>query len=129
MIITLVKTYSTYFADNTEEYDYHKFNIYADNIVVGSIELVDHLCEDKNNNDVCYIERIDIDKEFRRKGIGTKVLTSVLYNECGYKYVVVAPDNYNAKRLYSKIGEEYSFIYGCEVDFSYNDQGYGIYVI
>ena len=50
MIITLVKTYSTYFADNTEEYDYHKFNIYADNIVVGSIELVDHLCEDKNGN-------------------------------------------------------------------------------
>lgn len=126
MKITVVKTKSTYFADDAEEYDYHLLEIHADGEVVGAVEVVDHLSDD---NDVCYVERIDIDEAFRGKGIGTEVLTSTLNDECGYRYVVVAPDNEDAKRLYERIGEEYSFIPYCDQDFDYNDQGYGVYVI
>lgn len=126
MEITIVKTRSTYFSDDAQEYDYHEYIIYADGKDVGAMEIVDHLNDD---NDVCYVERIDIDEEFRGKGIGTEVLTSTLWDKCGYRYVVVAPDNEKAKRLYERIGEEYSYIPDCEVDFSYNDLGFGVYVI
>lgn len=127
MKITVVKTNSSYFSEETtKEYDYHEFDIYADDNKVGTIEVIDQFSED---NDICYVERIDIDEQYRGHGIGTEVLTSTLWNECGYRYVVVAPDNEDARRLYERIGEEYEFIPGCDQDFDYNDQGYGVYVI
>lgn len=127
MTITVVRTKSTYFADDAEEPDFHLFDIVADGEVVGSVEVIDHL-EDEDDNDTCYIERIDIDEQYRNRGIGTQVLTSVLYEECGYRTVVVAPDNEDAQRLYERIGDEYTYC-GSGADLSYNDQGYGVYVI
>ena len=126
MKITVVKTKSSYFSDTAEEQDYHEFEIFADDEKVGTIEVVDRFSDD---NDTCYVERIDVDEAFRGHGIGTEVLTSTLWNECGYRYVVVAPDNEDAQRLYERIGEEYNFIPGCDQDFGYSDQGYGVYVI
>lgn len=55
------------------------------------------------------------------------MLTSCLKET--YGAVVTAPDNEDAKRLYERIGEEYSGIYGVENDFSYEDQGFGVYTI
>ena len=130
MTIELRKVKSAYFTDEAQEnevYDYHYYDIIADGETVGTVDLIDHLCEDDDDNGICYIERIDVDEQYRNRGIGTEVLTSTLYEE-GYRTVVVAPDNDDAKRLYERIGTE--FIYtGVGVDFSYNDQGYGVYVI
>lgn len=126
--ITLEKTWSDFYSDGSEEgqEDYHGFNILVDGSKVGSIEVIDHL--DDDDNDAVYVERIDIDEDFRGQGIGTEVLTRVLKETCDYYYVIAAPDNKDAQRLYERLGEEYStsrFDYGCE----YNDQGYGVYVI
>ncbi len=129
MNITLKKVSSDYFSVQAYDlgvYDHHDFEIYADCVKVGTLDLVDQFNEDNN---VCYIERIDIDEEYRGQGIGTEVLKNTLYSEYGFYSVVVAPDNEDAKRLYERIGSEYGFISGCECDFGYNDQGYGVYVI
>lgn len=128
MNITIKKTDSTFFSDTARDNgveDYHYFDIIADGVKVGSTEVVDGFNED---NDIAYIDRIDIDEAYRGKGIGSTVLTECLKDE-GYYNVVVAPDNEDAKRLYERLGEECSTIYGCDCDFSYNDQGYGVYAI
>ena len=130
MEITLKKISSDYFSDYAREigvYDHHDIEIYADDVKVGTLDFVDQLSED---NDTCYIERIDINEEYRGQGIGTEVLKNTLYSEYGFYSVVVAPDNDDAKRLYERIGTEYtSPMDDDECDFSYNDQGYGVYVI
>ncbi len=74
----------------------------------------------------CYVERIDIDEQYRRQGIGTEVLTHALYDEFGWecRTVVVAPDNADAQRLYERIGRECT-----TADFPCYDQGWGVYEI
>lgn len=105
-----------------EEYDRKGYEIVADGTVVGTIEIIDNFNED---NDICYVERIDIDEAHRNQGIGTRVLTDVLREELGYYEVVVAPDNSDAQRLYERIGTGgYS-----KYDLDYMDQGYGVYSI
>lgn len=123
MDIRLVKTWDEYYADEAEEKDYHGFDIVADGEKVGTIEIIDRFNED---NDTAYVERIDVDEEFRGQGIGTTVLTDILWDT--YRDVVVAPDNEDAQRLYKRLGTEFR-CYGDRYDFSYNDQGYGVYVI
>lgn len=123
--ITLNNTGNSYFADSADDYDYHYYDIMQDNNRVGTIEIIDQFTDD---NDVCYVDRIDVDSNYRNQGIGTEVLTNTL-KDMGYDYVVVAPDNSDAQRLYDRIGSEYNYIYGCECDFGYNDQGYGVYII
>lgn len=123
MNVTLTLTKSSFFADG-EVKDYHHFDILANGEKVGTLSIIDHF---NDGNDVAYVERIDIDEAFRGQGIGTTVLTSLLKET--YSAVVTAPDNEDAKRLYERIGEEYSGIYGVENDFSYEDQGFGVYTI
>ena len=123
MNIRLVNTGNSYFADCAKDYDYHHFDITNDDIKVGTLDIIDWFNED---NTTAYVERIDIDEEYRNQGIGTQVLSDVL--QAMYRAVIVAPDNDDAKRLYERIGSEYR-AYGDEYDFSYNDQGYGVYVI
>jgi ribosomal protein S18 acetylase RimI-like enzyme len=123
--LTLKHNKSTSFADN-DITDYHYYDIMQDSIKVGTIEIVDCFNDD---NDICYVDRIDVNEEYRGQGIGTKVLTELL-QDLGYWKVVVAPDNPNAKRLYQRIGRNLESCYlDTENDFGYNDQGYGIYVI
>lgn len=117
----LKKTYEGYYADG-DEYDYYGYDIIVNGQKVGTIEIVDHFNED---NDVCYIERIDIDEAHRNQGIGTKVLTDVLREELGYYTVVAAPDNADAQRLYERLGVAGYNAY----DLDYMDQGYGVYCI
>lgn len=117
----LKKTYEGYYADG-DEYDYYGYDIIVNGQKVGTIEIVDHFNED---NDVCYVERIDIDEDFRCRGIGTQVLTEALYDELGYRTVVVAPDNADAQRLYERLGVAGYNAY----DLDYMDQGYGVYGI
>lgn len=105
-----------------EECDRKGYEIVADGTAVGTIEIIDSF---NDNNDVCYVERIDIDEAHRNHGIGTKVLADVLYEELGYYTVVVAPDNSDAQRLYERIGTEGYNEYGLD----YMDQGYGVYSI
>lgn len=128
-IITVKKVDSAYFSEIARDngiYDYHYFEIFADDKKVGTLDLVDHCNED---NDLVYIERIDIDDEYQGQGIGTEVLTNSL-RAFGYYAVVVAPDNERAQALYERIGEEYGGPADSEeCDFSYNDQGYGVYMI
>lgn len=123
MNVTLTLTKSSCFADG-EIKDYHHFDILADGEKVGTLSIIDQF---NDENDVAYVERIDIVEAFRGQGIGTTVLTSCLKET--YSAVVTAPDNEDAKRLYERIGEEYSGIYGVENDFSYEDQGFGVYTI
>lgn len=124
--VRLEKTWKGFFSDGAETEDYHRFDIIADDIKVGEVEVIDQFNED---NDTAYIERIDIDEEYRGQGIGTEVLTSTFYDECDYRAVIVAPDNEDAQRLYERIGNEYRCYNDDEYDFGYNDQGYGVYVI
>lgn len=63
----------------------------------------------------------------RGMGIGTTVLTDNLKDD--YYSIVLAPDNEDAKRLYQRLGEECNRIPGCDHEFGYFDQGYGVYVI
>lgn len=124
MNIVLKKVIESSYSDS-EVCDYHSFDIYADGQKVGSIEIIDCFNEE---NDICYVERIDIDEEYRGQGIGTEVLKNTLYSDFGYYTTIVAPDNEDAQRLYERIGREYN----CTnegYDFSYNDQGYGVYEI
>lgn len=123
-MITLKNTFNGYYSDGAEVKDYHEYEIYSDSVAVGTIETIDQF---DDCNDTVYVERIDISDSFQGKGIGTEVLTSVLKEQ--YSNVVVAPDNARAKTLYARIGEEFTEIYGCDTDFGYNDQGFGVYVI
>ena len=65
------------------------------------------------------IDRIDIDEEFRNKGIGSYIISyfSDLYSSC---YIV--PDNTYAQRLYARLGSETT-----EYPWYGLDQGYGVY--
>jgi Acetyltransferases len=105
-----------------EEYDRTGYEIVVDGATVGTIEIIDNFNE---YNDVCYIERIDIEEAYRNQGIGSKVLTCVLREEFHYLFVVVAPDNADAQRLYERLGVAGYNAYGLD----YMDQGYGIYSI
>lgn len=106
------------------------FEIYADGTKVGTIEIETGFEDDFTDvSSYSYVERIDIDEEFRGNGIGTEVLTHALYNECGWecRNVICAPDNEDAQRLYERIGSEVSGDI-CRAFGDY-DQGYGVYVI
>ena len=126
--ISLVKSWDDYFANdkfNDEPCDYHGYNIMFNGKCVGTTEIIDYF---NDYNDICYVERIDIDEDYRGQGLGTDVLTNQFRYE-GYRDVVVAPDNEDAKRLYQRIGDETNYVSGCDRNFSDLDQGYGVFVI
>ena len=101
---------------STEEdgYTYDNISIMLDGKEVGTIGMV----VDENEP---YLERIDIDEEYRNKGIGTDALRLVAEK---YGEFLIAPDNEDAKRLYERYGDESS-----SDNAAYIDQGYGVYSI
>ena len=117
--------------DVTDTYDDQIYaDILVDGTVVGDLTVItDFYDEYTDVSDCCYVERIDILPEYQNNGIGTEVLTHTLFDTFDYKCrtVIVAPDNADAQRLYSRIGNEVSGdmsrVFG---DF---DQGYGVYEI
>lgn len=94
--------------------------------VVGDMSIITDYTE---ADGYCYVERIDIIPEYRNLGIGTEVLTNTLYDVFGWpcRTVIVAPDNADAQRLYSRIGSE--VVGNVARVFGYYDQGYGVYEI
>lgn len=102
--------------NSTEEdgYTYDNIAIMLDGKEVGTIGMV----VDENEP---YLERIDIDEEYRNKGIGTDALRLVAEK---YGEFLIAPDNEDAKRLYERYGDESS-----SDNAAYIDQGYGVYSI
>lgn len=73
-------------------------------------------------DDFTLIERLDVDEEYRNKGIGSKIITDIA-SEFDTTYIV--PDNENAKRLYERLGDEVTDDDVVE----YLDDGYGVYEI
>lgn len=90
------------------------FEIIENGTVIGG-------CSIMVDDSYAYCERIDIDEQYRNRGYGAAALNelSEIFNG-----IVVAPDNKDAKRLYDRLGYEYSGD-GTE----YIDQGYGVYKI
>lgn len=68
-----------------------------------------------------YCERIDIYDGLQGRGYGTEALHELSRM---YGGIVVAPDNADAKKLYERLGSEWS-----GEDAPYIDQGYGVYEI
>ena len=101
---------------STEEdgYTYGSIAIMLDGKEVGTIGMV------ASENEP-YLERIDIDEEYRNKGIGTDALRLVAEK---YGEFLIAPDNEDAKRLYERYGDE-----STSDNAAYIDQGYGVYSI
>ncbi len=102
--------------NSTEEdgYTYDNIAIMLDGKEVGTIGMV------ASENEP-YLERIDIDEEYRNKGIGTDALRLVAEK---YGEFLIAPDNEDAKRLYERYGDE-----STSDNAAYIDQGYGVYSI
>ena len=71
------------------------------------------------DDEMPYLERIDIDAEYRGKGLGTHALYE-LRNI--YGSFLTAPDNEGSKRLMERIGTE-------NTDGLPMDQGFGVYEI
>ena len=105
--------------------DYGKqenFNVVVGGKVVGSGSV--HIFDD-SSNDMCYLERLDIDKKYRNKGYGTDVLYKVLDR---YGSFYTAPDNRDSKRFIDKVAHE--LLPHLYQDWGYQiDQGFGVYMM
>lgn len=101
-------------------------NIMLGDQVVGDMNVITDFSD---ADGYCYVERIDIEPDYRNRGIGTEVLKHLLFDTFGWscRTVVVAPDNADAKRLYERIGSEVSG--DVSRVFGDLDQGYGVYEI
>ncbi len=97
-----------------DTYTYDNIAIMLDGKEVGTIGMVVDEGEP-------YLERIDIDEEYRNQGIGTDALRLVAEK---YGEFLIAPDNEDAKRLYERYGDESN-----SDNAPYLDQGYGVYSI
>lgn len=101
--------------------EYGFFDIIVDGQVVGAGEMN----EAGDDGDFNYLERIDIDEQYRGKGYGTKALYQ-LSDIYGTYYL--AADNENAKRLYDRIAYEMDQATYDAWGFAI-DQGFGVHVI
>jgi ribosomal protein S18 acetylase RimI-like enzyme len=72
------------------------------------------------DSEYTYLERIDIEEEFRGQGYGTAFIRT-LADE--YGSIVAAPDNEGSQRLFDRLGYDVSDKYWMV------DQGYGVYEI
>ena len=99
---------------DNDDYTYDSIAIMLDGKEVGTIGMM----VDENEP---YLERIDIDEEYRNKGIGTDALRLAAEK---YGDFLIAPDNEDAKRLYERYGDESNSDVA-----AYIDQGYGVYEI
>lgn len=98
--------------------NYISLDIYADGILVGEAGIM--LPGEDDEDQSCYLERLDIDEEHRGQGIGTEAIYKL---DRMYDDLFFAPDNEDAKRLYDRIATDVSD------DYWMVDQGFGVYRI
>lgn len=94
------------------------FDIEVDGKIIGGGSMIE-------DEDSCYLERIDIDEEHRGQGHGTQALY-LLRDIYGTYYL--AADNEDAKRLYDRIADEMDSAEYDRWGFAI-DQGFGVHVI
>lgn len=109
MTITLTETRRTH----EDTYDAIAYSIQLDGIEIGTASV--------QASATAYVERIDIDAAQRGQGYGTEALRQLSRLHGG---IYLAPDNEDARRLYERIGIEYT-----GDDAEYIDQGFGVYEI
>lgn len=98
--------------------EYGLFDIIVDGQAVGGGSMME-------DDDSCYLERLDIDPEHQGKGYGTQTLYQ-LSEVYGTYYL--APDNPDAKRLYDRVADEISQADYDSWGFAV-DQGHGVYIV
>ena len=91
------------------------YDISADGIKVGTMSVYDY-------TEALLIERIDINKGYRNHGYGADAVYEV---SKGHDYIYAAPDNSDSKRFFARYGEEVN----ADSDWTYLDQGYGVYLL
>lgn len=99
-------------------YDYYysdMLDIKVGEISIGSANVI------YDDKDKAYLERIDIDEEYRNQGYGTKAINQIVDT---YGSIYVAPDNERARNLYDRMGYEANS-HATEM----YDQGYGVFEI
>lgn len=105
--------------DEEENSTTTSYDIYAGEENIGHVCVVTDY-EDEDTR-YAYIDSIVIHEQHRNQGYGTAVIREI---SSMYFGAVLAPDNEDAKRLYERIGEEFS-----EDPFCYCDQGFGVYLV
>lgn len=101
-----------------ESFEYRMYDITDGQNVIGQAQVM----YNEGDEVEAYIERMDIDEEYRNAGHGTAA-TQLLVEE--YGEVFAAPDNEDSQRLLERIGEDASNLDTAD----YLDQGYGFYRI
>ena len=94
-----------------DSYESINYDIVGDGKTIGYATII-------NDENEAYLERIDIDEEYRNQGLGTKAILDLSEK---YGGLIVAPDNEDARRLYERLGYETSN--------DMYDQGFGVYEI
>jgi len=82
--------------ENEDTYKFYDIDIILNGEKIGYAELF--IIDEYN-----YIKSIEIKKEYRSKGYGTKVLTDLAAELNG---LYICPDNNDAERLYARLGDE-----------------------
>lgn len=101
--------------DTEGNYKTYTNDILLDGIQIGRADIIVNEEEELN-----YIEKIEISENYRNHGYGTYVLKELARL---HDSIYLAPDNADAQRLYERLGEEW-ITNAPDVD-----QGYGVYII
>ena len=88
--LVLVGTY------DEDSYKNEMYEYVVDGKTVGSASVM--------AGETAYVERIDIEEEYRNHGYGTAFLREL---SDAYGFIYLAPDNADAQRLYERIGQEW----------------------
>jgi len=83
--------------ENEDTYKFYDIDIILNDVKIGYAELF--VIDGEYN----YIKSIEIKKEHRNKGYGSKVLTDLAAELDG---LYICPDNRDAERLYARLGDE-----------------------
>ena len=78
------------------------------------------------NDDLAYIERIDVNEDCRGQGIGTQIIKAL---KAKYWRRIAAPDNADCAWLFDRLGEKVEDSTLCGIEIWPLDQGYGIYEV
>ena len=95
------------------------FEVEVEGKIIGSGIMMEATEDDEN----CYLERLDIDEEHRNQGHGTSALYALRKT---YGTYFLAPDNEDAQRLYERVADKMKDKAYGEFGFAV-DQGYGVY--
>lgn len=110
-------------SDKHDEDTYYTYSvsIYADNIMVGTMSCMSNTADFDDCDSEDYVERIDVEAEYRNHGCGSKALKLLAEIVGGFD---IAPDSEDSRRLYERLGDI------SHTDQSkYLDQGFGVYYI